>query len=320
MTSIEQYFTHCTLCPRRCGVNRLAGQQGYCRSGAKLSLARAALHLWEEPCISGKEGSGAVFFTGCALRCCFCQNQEIAGGACGTEISTERLAEIFLELQAQGANNINLVTAGQYAPLAAEALQMAKRDGLTIPIVYNSSGYECIETLRMMDGLVDIYLPDFKHMDPHLAGEYSHAQDYPEAAKRAVAEMVRQCGKAAFDERGMMQRGVIVRHLLLPGHVKDAKAVLEYLHRTYGEQIILSIMSQYTPMPQVSEHPLLGRRVTKREYDRLLDYALEVGIEEGFFQEGDPVGESFIPAFDGEGVARKDEAPSGCGGDLIDGT
>ena len=295
-------FENCTLCPRKCGVNRSAGKAGACHVDAQIGVARAALHFWEEPCISGEEGSGAVFFTGCSLGCVFCQNTEISRGQAGENVSVERLAEIFLRLQEQGANNINLVTAGHYVPAVAESLRRAKDKGLQIPVVYNSSGYELPDTLRLMEDLVDIYLPDMKYMDGELAEKYSHAQNYPDVAKAALEEMVRQCPICEFDERGMMKKGVIVRHLLLPGHVRNSKAVMKYLHETYQDQIYISIMSQYTPMSQVIKYPELNRRVTKREYSRLLDYAMELGIENGFFQEGDPVGESFIPAFNGEGV------------------
>ena len=218
---------NCMLCPRECGVNRKNGETGVCGQTAAIKAARAALHMWEEPCISGQNGSGTVFFSGCNLGCVFCQNHNIATGKAGIEISTERLAEIFLELQEKGANNINLVTAGHFLPQVAVALEMAKEQGLHIPVVYNSSGYEKAKTLKMLDGLVDIYLPDFKYMDAVLAKKYSHAQDYPEIAKEALSEMVRQVGEAEFDSRGMMKKGVIVRQLLLPGHVKDAKNVLK---------------------------------------------------------------------------------------------
>ncbi len=297
-----EILRHCTLCPRVCGVDRFAGQKGYCRADSRLMVARAALHMWEEPCISGEEGSGAVFFSGCSMGCIFCQNQNIAAGEVGKQITIERLAEIFLELQGQGVNNINLVTAGHYVPQAAEALREAKKLGLKLPIVYNSSGYEKPQALKMLEGLVDIYLPDFKYMDTEIAKAYSHAPDYPQAAKRALAEMVRQAGEAEFDERGMMRRGVIVRHLLLPGHLADSKKVVRYLYETYGDRIYISMMNQYTPMPQVAQDRLLGRRVKKREYEALLDYAIALGVENGFFQEGATAKESFIPEFDCEGV------------------
>ena len=293
---------NCMLCPRECGVNRKKGEMGVCGQTAAIKAARAALHMWEEPCISGQNGSGTVFFSGCNLGCIFCQNHNIATGKAGIEISIERLAEIFLELQEKGANNINLVTAGHFLPQVAVALEMAKEQGLHIPVVYNSSGYEKAKTLKMLDGLVDIYLPDFKYMDAVLAKKYSHAQDYPEIAKEALSEMVRQVGEAEFDSRGMMKKGVIVRQLLLPGHVKDAKNVLKYLYETYGDRIYISMMNQYTPMPAMKDDPQLSRKVTDREYERLIDYAISLGLKNGFMQEGETAKESFIPEFDGEGV------------------
>lgn len=292
----------CRLCPRECDVNRLKGKKGFCGVGAKVMVARAALHMWEEPCISGKEGSGAVFFSGCSLGCGFCQNRRISRGQSGKQITIEHLVDIFLNLQEQKANNINLVTAGQFLPQVAEALKRAKARGLHIPVVYNSSGYEKTEMLNMLDGLVDIYLPDFKYMDPELAGKYSHAKDYPQVAKLALAEMVRQTGMPEFDSRGMMKRGVIVRHLLLPGHVKNSKNVLKYLYETYGDKIYISMMSQYTPMPAMKDDPQLSRKVIDREYERLIDYAISLGLNNGFIQEGETAKESFIPEFDGEGV------------------
>lgn len=298
----ESLLSDCTLCPRHCHVNRLLGQAGYCGQ-TTLKAARASLHMWEEPCISGTAGSGTVFFSGCNLRCIFCQNYHIALGEAGREISTKHLAEIFLSLQAQGANNINLVTPAHFVPQILLALQSAKEHGLTIPIVYNSSGYESTETLRLLEGYVDIYLPDFKYMDPALSLKYSHAQDYFTKAKESLAEMVRQTGSPVFDPAtGLMKRGVIVRHLLLPGQTKDSKKILRYLHTTYGNQIFISIMNQYTPLPQVKELPELNRRVSPAEYERVLDFALRIGIENGFFQEGETASDSFIPEFDERGL------------------
>lgn len=298
----EQIMKFCRLCPRACGADRLSGQRGYCRTDARIFVARAALHMWEEPCISGEEGSGTVFFSGCNLGCIFCQNHQISTGGIGKEISIERLAEIFLELQEQRANNINLVTAAHYVPQTAEALELAKKSGLKIPVVYNSSGYERVETLKMLEGLVDIYLPDFKYMDKAVAQEYARAADYSETAKKALAEMVRQAGAVEFDDRGIMQKGVIVRHLMLPGHLADSKRIVKYLYQTYGDRIYISMMNQYTPMEHLKDHPLLGRRIRRKEYDTLLDYAIDSGVENGFFQEGETAKESFIPAFNGEGV------------------
>ena len=292
----------CRLCPRECEVNRLKGKKGFCGVDAKVMFARAALHMWEEPCISGKEGSGAVFFSGCSLGCGFCQNRRISRGQSGKQITIEHLVDIFLNLQEQKANNINLVTAGQFLPQVAEALKRAKAQELHIPVVYNSSGYEKAEMLKMLDGLVDIYLPDFKYMDPELAGKYSHAKDYPQVAKLALEEMVRQVGMPEFDSCGMMKRGGIVRHLLLPGHVKNSKNVLKYLYETYRDKIYISMMNQYTPMPTMKDDPQLSRKVTDREYERLINYAISLGLNNGFIQEGETAKESFIPEFDGEGV------------------
>lgn len=292
----------CRLCPRECGADRAAGKRGRCGVNNELRAARAALHMWEEPCISGREGSGAVFFSGCPLGCAYCQNREISRGGRGIVISEGRLAEIFLELQQQGANNINLVTAGQYLPQVCEALEKARVQGLSVPVVYNSSAYEKVEALQQLEGLVDVYLPDFKYISADTAGEYSKAPDYPQTAKAAVHEMVRQKPEPRFDARGVMTSGVIVRHLLLPGHVREAKEIVRYLHETYGEKIYISMMNQYTPMPAVADDPLLSRRVTKREYARLLAFAAEIGVEQGFYQEGETAMESFIPEFSGEGV------------------
>lgn len=297
-------LTNCRLCPRECGVDRQNGITGYCGMNSTLKVARAALHMWEEPCISGDKGSGAVFFSGCGLRCCFCQNREIAIGDCGMEITTERLAEIFLELQEKGAANLNLVTGAQYVPQILTALDMAKKNGFALPVVYNSSGFEKIETLRMLEGYVDIYLPDFKYMEKKLAENFSKAPAYPELAKAAIKEMVRQSGPCQFGEDGYLQRGTIVRHLILPGHTKNSKMVLAYLHETYGNDIYISIMNQYTPVFKQEKYTELNRKVTRREYEKVLDFAMELGIENGFIQDGETASESFIPAFDYEGVCK----------------
>lgn len=293
----------CTLCPRSCGADRAAGQKGYCGvGGTKIKAARAALHMWEEPCISGSQGSGTVFFSGCPLRCVYCQNRDIARAGAGKEITVERLSEIFLELQEKGAANINLVTPTHYTPEIVKAVAEARDGGLTLPIVYNCGGYEKPETLRTLEGIVDIYLTDFKYMDAEAARRYSHAPDYPEIAKEALGEMVRQQPEPVFDEKGMMKKGVIVRHLLLPGHLKNAEAVVKYVYETYGNRVYLSLMNQYTPLPGMEKWPEINRKVSRREYDRLLDYAVELGVENGFIQEGGTAEESFIPAFDCEGI------------------
>ncbi len=298
----EQMYEDCTLCPRECHVNRLLGEKGFCRENARVFAARAGLHMWEEPCLSGEKGSGAVFFAGCSLGCIFCQNREISRGKSGKEVSTGRLAEIFLMLQEKGAANINLVTGEHYVPSILDGLDLAKRQGLYIPVVYNSSGYEKTETLKLLKDYVDVYLPDFKYWDGDLAFRYSGICDYRERAKEAIREMVSQRGKPEFTRDGYLKSGVIVRHLILPGHTKDSKKVLEFLHQEFGEHIYISIMNQYTPMAEFKDAPELERKVTKREYQKVLEYALSIGIEQGFFQEGETAEESFIPPFDLTGI------------------
>lgn len=297
-----KYLEACQLCPRKCGINRLKGERGLCGCGLLIRIARADLHMWEEPCISGKEGSGAVFFSGCNLRCIFCQNHEIADQTVGQVCTSSELADHFLRLEEKGANNINLVSASPYIPQLIPAIRMARERGLQLPFVFNCGGYENPEALRLLDGLISIYLPDFKYMDKEMARAYSKAEDYPEVAEEALQEMVRQIGsETVFNEKGMMVKGIIVRHLLMPGHVKNAKAVLDYLYHSYGNQIYISILQQYTPILSnslVREDPLLSRRVTKREYQKVLDYALELGIENAFIQERGVAEESFIPAWD----------------------
>lgn len=299
---IEKYMKDCTLCPRNCHADRMAGRTGYCGMTDKIYAARAALHMWEEPCISGCKGSGAVFFTGCGLRCCFCQNREIAIGKDGCEIDVKRLAEIFLELQDKGAANINLVTGAHYVPQITAALDIAGEQGMGLPVVYNSSGYEKVETLKLLEGYVDVYLPDYKYADPLLAQQFSHAADYPEIVGNALAEMVRQTGPVVFDEEGYIKKGTIVRHLILPGHTRNSIQVLKYLQRAFGTQIYISIMNQYTPLPQVADIEVLNRTVTPEEYDRVLRFAERIGIERGFRQEGTAASESFIPEFDERGL------------------
>lgn len=295
-------YENCLLCPRKCGINRRTGQTGVCGVSSEIKVARAALHYWEEPCISGKRGSGAVFFSGCSLHCVFCQNREISDGKEGKVISKERLSDIFIELAGKGANNINLVTPGQYIPDIVWAVNDAKSRGMKLPIIYNTSGYENVTELKLLEGIVDVYLPDFKYMDSTLSARYSRAKDYPSVAKQALSEMVRQQPDVVIDDAtGLIQKGVIVRQLLLPGHVNDAKAVLKYLYDTYHDHVYISMMSQFTPIA-LKDYPEINRTVTKREYERLVDYALEIGITNAFIQEGDVAKDSFIPAFDCEGV------------------
>ena len=300
----DLFYEECTQCPRMCRKQRIEGNTasyGYCQVSVLPKVARAALHFWEEPCISGEEGSGTVFFSGCNLRCVYCQNVEIAAGVRGKTISIQRLSEIFLELQEKGANNINLVTPSHYYPQIKEALLLIK-EKLHIPVIANTSSYDSVEALREMEGLIDIYLADYKYVSPTLAAKYSHAEDYPKVAAKALQEMFRQVGKPVFDQEGHMKKGMVIRHLLLPGCLWDSKAVLNYLYSTFGDAVLISIMNQYTPLPHIKQYPELNRWITEEEYEELVDYAIELGIENGFIQEGGTAEESFIPAFDGEGV------------------
>lgn len=295
----------CTLCPRNCAADRENGEIGICGQTNELKVARAALHFWEEPCISGTQGSGTVFFSGCSLHCIYCQNQDIANGTAGKVISEGRLSEIFLELQEKGAHNINLVTPGHFIPQIIRALELAKKNGLGLPVVYNTSSYEHVETIKMLEGIVDIYLPDLKYISEELSGRYSHARDYSKRAKAAIAEMVRQTGPAVFfgeTEEGLMRKGTIVRHLILPGCIEDSKEVVRYLYETYGNAVYISIMNQFTPLSYLNEYPQLNRKITEEEYDEVVDYAISLGVENGFIQEGETAEESFIPEFNGEGV------------------
>ena len=306
----------CNLCPRNCNVNRKAGELGYCGQPYEITAARAALHMWEEPCISGERGSGTVFFSGCPLRCVYCQNHSIAIGKVGKAVSTDRLAEIFLDLQGKKANNINLVTPTHFVPSIIEALEYSRESGLNIPVVYNTGSYEKVDTIKMLEGHVQVYLPDLKYYDSNMAKRYSNAADYFKVATAAINEMVGQCKSPVFEgdeaaegligegavEEGMMLRGVIVRHLLLPGGLEDSKKIIKYLHETYGDEIYISIMNQYTPVTNLAKFPELKRRVTEEEYDELVDYAIELGVENGFIQEGETAKESFIPEFDMEGI------------------
>lgn len=327
----------CELCPRNCNIEREKGQRGFCGMTDEVYVARVAPHFWEEPCLSGTKGSGTVFFSGCNLRCVYCQNHKIAAGMSGKKYSVTELAEAFCSLERQGCHNINLVTPSHFVPQIKEALSAAN---VGIPIVYNTSSYECVQTLRKLDGVVDIYLADLKYLDSALAKRYSHAPDYPKTAMAAIEEMVRQVGSAEYvvlpekeestgleqaelqskecrgkeqmgmdgvckvirnateyPDGAMMRRGVIVRHLLLPGQTEEAKRVLRYLYEAYGDTVAISILNQYTPLPHVAAYPELYRRVTEEEYEEVVEYAVELGIGHGFLQEGQAASESFIPEF-----------------------
>ena len=291
----------CFVCPRECGVDRDNGQIGACGVSNKIYVARVSLHMWEEPCISGDEGSGAVFFVGCQLGCIYCQNYEISGKhekiPATMEYSIEHLAEAFLSLESRGANNINLVSPTHYSLQIIEAVALAKKQGLKIPVLYNCSGYEKVETLKMLNGIVDIYLTDFKYFNNDIAMKYSNVNNYVEVAKESLYEMISQQPQCEFNDKNMMTKGVIVRNLLLPGHVKNSKEIIKYVYETYGNSVYLSIMNQYTPLSNVEGVKPLDRKVTKREYNRLVDYVLSLGVTNAFVQEGDVAEESFIPDF-----------------------
>lgn len=292
----------CELCPRKCGVNRNLDKKGFCGGGKNIKIARAALHFWEEPCISGESGSGTVFFSGCTMRCIFCQNREISRGESGKLVSVDRLAEIFIELQQKGANNINLVTPMHFAPQITLALSIARENGLLLPIVWNTGGWELPETVESVKDFADIWLTDFKYFDNSLAEKFSNAKNYFENAAASLKKMVLQTGENIFDDNGIMKRGIIVRHLVLPGHTDDSKNVLRWLWENFGDKIWISIMNQYTPLCSDEQYPELMRTVTDDEYNAVIEYAVELGIENAFVQEGGTVGESFIPPFDLEGV------------------
>lgn len=290
---------HCTLCPRRCAVRREpSAGNGFCRMGSNPVVARAALHFWEEPCISGTKGSGTVFFTGCTLGCVFCQNYEISTlRAVGKELTVPQLAQVFQMLAEQGAHNINLVSPTQFALPIRQALRLYKPP---VPVVYNSSGYETVETLRLLEGLVDVYLPDLKYVTPEVAARYSGAADYPEYATRAVQEMMRQTGPAQFDESGLLVRGTLVRHLILPGHTRESVAVLRWLKENLPG-VPVSLMAQYIPCGKAEQYPEINRRITAREFDKVEAFLMESGLD-GFVQERASAKKTYIPPFQLQGL------------------
>ena len=282
---------YCNLCPRDCKVNRELGQKGVCGESAEVRVARASLHMWEEPPITGENGSGTVFFSGCPLHCVYCQNRNISCGGAGQVVTTDELCSIFLHLQEKGAENINLVTPTQFVPKIRGALVKAKQEGLEIPIVYNTGSYESVNTVKYLNGLVDIYLPDLKYRDAEIAKKYSKAPDYFEVATASIAEMYRQVGPSTKEPK------MIVRHLVLPGCTDDSKEIIRYIWETYGDNVFISIMSQYTPVVK-TEFENLNRKLTKEEYDEVVDFAVDLGITMAFVQEGESAKESFIPDFD----------------------
>lgn len=298
-------YVSCRLCPRECGTDRTKSK-GFCKESASVRLGRAALHMWEEPCISGTKGSGAIFFTGCNMQCVFCQNREISRGLIGKVVTVERLIEIFFELKDQGANNINLVTADIHIPAIAAAIEKARSMNIGIPFLLNTSSYIKAESIKRLDGLIDIYLPDFKYIRDEDSIKYSNAPDYVNTAKAAIDEMIRQRPYCEFrddtDGQKLLINGVIVRHLLIPGMLIQAKLILNYLFKRYGDRIYISLLNQYTPNKELNDHPEINRKITHNEYKSLIDYALNIGIVNGFIQEGNTADESFIPLFDLRGV------------------
>lgn len=294
---MNNYYKECKLCPRACGVNRADGETGYCGAGDKIKIARAALHYWEEPCISGDSGSGAVFFSHCTLGCVYCQNYDISTKGKGYIVTENELADEFLRLESEGANNINLVTPSHYVPSIIKAIETAEKHGLNLPVVYNCGGYESIDTLKMLDGYVDVYLPDMKYYSDKYAVLYSSAKNYFKVSSKAIAEMYRQTGKCKFDENNMIKSGVIVRHLMLPGMLFESKNIIDYLYKTYGDNIWLSLMSQYTPMEQIKNIANLNKCVKADVYESLINYCAECGMINVYIQQGSSADKCYIPEF-----------------------
>lgn len=295
-------LTSCKLCPRNCGVNRLNSELGFCKSGYKIKIAKVSLHNWEEPCISGTNGSGTIFFSNCNLRCVFCQNHCISQESVGKEITIDRLSDIFLEQEERGAHNINLVTPTHYAPQIIESIKRAKLNGLTLPILYNTNGYENIETIKALKGYIDVFLPDLKYFNSLYSNKYSNAPDYFKYALAAIKEMVNITGEPTFDDNGLIKKGVIIRHLMLPGLLFDSKKVIDAIWTTFGNSVYVSIMNQYTPMFNAEKYPELNRVLNPNHYDSLIEYALSKGIQNGFIQDSGTSTKDFVPNFDLSGV------------------
>lgn len=287
----------CKLCPRECNVNRLNGELGFCKSSDKVIISRASLHLFEEPCVSGTKGSGTVFFSNCNLSCVFCQNHCISQEGLGMEVSIDRLSNIFLKLQEKGASNINLVTPTHYAPQIIESLILAKSKGLSIPILYNSNGYDSLDTINALDGYIDVYLPDLKYFNSKYSLKYSKSKDYFEKASIAIKEMYNQVGKVKFDENGLIKKGVIIRHLMLPGLLFDSKKIIDFIYNSFKDDVYISIMNQYTPMFKASNHEEINRPLNPLHYDTLINYALDLGITNAFIQGSGSDSKDFVPDF-----------------------
>lgn len=291
------FLDKCNLCERNCFVDRLNGKIGFCKASSTVKISRAALHFWEEPCISGEKGSGTVFFSNCNLSCVFCQNHCISQEGLGKEVSINRLSDIFLELQEKGANNINLVTPTHYVPQIIEALKISKAQGLNIPILYNTNSYDSLECIDALEGLIDVYLPDLKYFDDKYGLKYSKASNYFKTATKAIDKMFKQVGSPVFDENGIIKKGIIIRHLMLPGLLFDSKKVIDYIYETYGHSVYISLMNQYTPLNKACEYPEINKTLNPKHYDSLIDYALDLGVKNAFIQESGTCSEDFVPDF-----------------------
>lgn len=291
----------CKLCKRECGVNRLDDQLGFCVASNQIKIARASLHMWEEPPISMDNGSGTVFFSHCNLKCVFCQNHEISQELNGTYITIERLSAIFIELQKKGANNINLVTPTHYAPQIMESLELAKNNGLIIPILYNTNGYDKLETIKLLEGYIDVYLPDFKYFNDKYSIKYSKASNYLENIIPLLEEMVRQVGKPTFDKEGRIRKGVIIRHLMLPGLLFDSKKIIDIIHETFGDSVYISIMNQYVPLHNANDYPEIYKPLNPKHYSSLIEYASYIGVVNGFIQDEGANTTAYVPSFKNEG-------------------
>ncbi|WP_035149923.1 radical SAM protein [Clostridium tetanomorphum] len=295
-------LSKCELCPRNCRVNRLNNELGFCKSGKNILIALASLHHWEEPCISGTNGSGTIFFSNCNLNCVFCQNHQISQESVGKEISIEKLSQIFLTQQNKGAHNINLVTPSHYVPQIIDALKIAKKTGLKIPIVYNTNSYENLSTIKALNGYIDVYLPDLKYYNNTYSEKYSGVKNYFQYASKAIEEMVKQVGSPNFNKDGIMTKGVIIRHMMLPGLLFDSKKIIDYIYTTFKDSVYISIMNQYTPLNKSINYPEINKPVNPKHYDTFIDYCLSLGIKNAFIQEEGTVKESFIPKFDLKGI------------------
>lgn len=291
-------LSKCNLCPRSCNVNRLTNQFGFCHSGSNVKIGRADLHHWEEPCVSGKNGSGTVFFSNCNLKCVFCQNHLISQENTGIEISIKKLSQVFIELQNKKAHNINLVTPTHYAAQIIDAVSLSKNHGLSIPVLYNTNSYENVDTIRALKGTIDVFLPDLKYFSDKYSVKYSNAKNYFKVASKAIEEMINVVGSPVFDKDGMIQKGVIVRHMMLPGLLFDSKKIIDFLYNEFGDSIYISIMNQYTPLHKACDYPEISKTLNPKMYDSLVDYAISLGITQGFIQEDGSANKSYVPDFD----------------------